>query len=193
MTTTLNLTKETKMLDLTKVAPSMKRARGVLDWNVHPIHKASLQDGFDLDIFVIATKNGKVVGVPDDVAFFNNKTIHNGGVFIPRDNRTGEGQDDEEALFELDKIKPDYDSLELFVFLFEAQKRQQNFSMIQGGSFTLYDADTKQEIQKYSLQQFANGNALHIGSFKRNNGGWGFQPVGDSADADANQVLSAFL
>lgn len=188
----LNLSKETAMLDLTKVAPSMKRARGVLNWDMHPIHKANNQQGFDLDIFVIATKQGKVTGA-EDVAFFNNKTIHNGGVFVPRDNRTGDGFDDEEVLFELAKVKPEYDALEVFVFLFEADKRQQNFSMIQGGSFSLVDADTGVEIQKYALQQFANGTALHVGSFKRNASGWGFQPVGDAADANPNQVLGAFL
>jgi hypothetical protein len=65
--------------------------------------------------------------------------------------------------------------------------------MIAGGAFTLFDQDGKL-IQEYKLQQFANGTALHVGTLKRQlTGGWGFQPMGESAVAGPNDVMKAFV
>jgi stress response protein SCP2 len=63
--------------------------------------------------------------------------------------------------------------------------------MIKNGSFKLFDQNNIL-IQDYKLQTFVNGTALHIGTLQRVSGGWGFQPVGESAVADPNQVLQAF-
>ena len=189
----LNLTKETAMLNLTKAAPTMKRVRGVLNWDMHPIYKDSRSEGFDLDIFAFVTYQGKLKNPGSDVAYFNNKSVYEGAVVIPRDNRNGEGDEDEEVLLELGKLPTTCDGVELFVFIHEADKRQQNFSMISGGSFSVADADSGKEVQKYVLAQFATGTALHVGSFTRKDGDWCFQPVGDAAIADPNQVLTAFM
>lgn len=190
MTVQLNLSKATPMLDLAKVAPSLVKVKGMLLWDENPVHKASLTQGFDLDIFAFLTQGNKIEGV-QDVVYFNNKTAYGDAVVYPRDCRTGDC--DEEITITLGSIPANKEAVELFVFLHEADQRKQDFSMIQGGSFTLYDAVTGDSIQSYSLQQFVNGSALHVGTLKRSGSGWGFQPVGESAQADANQVLSGFL
>lgn len=180
------------MLDLTKSNPSLKRVRGVLSWDESPIHAKSLVEGFDLDIFAFITSGGKMT-IPTDVAYFKNKSPYGGAVSIPRDNRTGEGDNDEEIFIEFDKVPSDKDAIELFVFIFDYEKRQQNFSMMQNSFFKLFDADTGTLIQAYSLQQFATGSALHVGTLKRTGSEWGFQPVGDSAQADPNDVIVAYM
>ena len=189
----LNLTKDTMMLDLTKVAPSLTKLRGVLNWDVHPIHKGCLTHGFDLDVFAFLTNsNGKISGV-SDVVYFNNKDAYNGAVVLPHDNRTGEGADDEELITDVSKLPAHVTKVEHFVFLHEADIRKQNFSMIQNGMFTLYDQDDNL-IQAYKLQQFVNGTALHVGTLEKLlSGGWGFQPVGEAAQADPNDVMKAFV
>ena len=189
----LNLSKNTMMLDLTKAAPSLTRLQGILNWDCHPVHGASKEYGFDLDVFVFCLDvNGKL-GSTSDVVFFNNMSAYNGAVVYPRDNRTGEGADDEEILTDISKIPAHIHSIEHFVFLHEAGVRNQDFSMIAGGAFTLFDQDGKL-IQEYKLQQFANGTALHVGTLKRQaSGGWGFQPMGESAVAGPNDVMKAFV
>lgn len=195
----LNLSKDTLMLDLSKVAPSLTRLRGALNWSTHPMSgKVDPDTGkvyeFDLDIFMFLTSNGSVQGDMKNVCFFNNKNCYNGAVILPRDNRTGadvEGQDDEEILVEIGKIPSHIDKIEHFVFLHDAVERGQDFSMIAGGSFDLYDQDNKL-LKGYKLQQFVNGSALHVGTLQRTDSGWGFQPVGESAQANANEVLQAF-
>lgn len=185
MTTTLNLSKTTVMLDLTKAAPQLKKLRGVLTWGMHPVHGKSLEEGFDLDVFVFATSSGKL----ESVAYFNNKVIHSGGVILSEDNRTG---GTEEVTFELSKVNPECDKLEIFVFIYGAKDRKQDFSMIQGGEFKLIDSETNKCLQSYVIQHYM-GDALHVGSLKRiSDNGWGFYPVGHSASATPNEVVRAF-
>ncbi|UAV89883.1 general stress protein [Pseudomonas phage REC] len=188
----LNLSKDTLMLDLTKVSPSLTRLRGALNWSLHPM--ASKGHEFDLDIFMFLTSNGSIQGDMKNVCFFNNKDCYNGAVVLPRDNRNGadvEGQDDEEIFVEIAKVPAHIDKIEHFVFLHDAIARKQDFSMIAGGSFDLYDQDNNL-LAEYKLQQFVNGTALHVGTLQRTGNGWGFQPVGESAQANPNEVLKAF-
>lgn len=187
----LNLSKDTMMLDLSKAAPSLTKLQGILNWDCHPVHGASAQFGFDLDCFAFLTDANGKLGSTADVCYFGNKSVYNGAVVLPRDNRTGEGDDDEELLTDITKIPAHIHQVEHFVFLHEADVRKQDFSMIANGSFTLFDQDGKM-IQAYKLQQFANGTALHVGTLKRLSTGWGFQPVGDSATAGPNDVMKAF-
>lgn len=195
----LNLSKDTLMLDLTKIAPSLTKLRGALNWNLHPMQgKKDPATGqpyeFDLDIFMFLTSNGSIQGDMANVCFFNNKNCYNGAVILPRDNRNGadvDGEDDEEIFVEIGKVPSHIDKIEHFVFLHDAAVRGQDFSMIAGGSFDLYDQDGTL-LAQYKLQQFVNGSALHVGTLQRVAGGWGFQPVGESAQANPNEVLQAF-
>lgn len=194
----LNLSKNTMMLDLTKAAPHLTKLRGVLNWDTHPMAgKIDPNTGkpyeFDLDCFAFLTDANGKLGSSDDVVYFRNKSAYNGAVVLPRDNRTGEGDDDEELLTDIGKVPAHIVSIEHFVFLHEADIRNQDFSMIAGGAFTLFDQDGKL-LQEYKLQQFVNGTALHVGTLKRQaSGGWGFQPMGEAAVAGPNDVMKAFV
>lgn len=189
----LNLSKNTMMLDLTKAAPQLTTLKGLLNWDCHPVHGASQEFGFDLDVFVFCLDANGKLGSTNDVVFFNNMSAYNGAVVYPRDNRTGEGDDDEEILTTISKIPDHIHSIEHFVFLHQADVRKQDFSMIANGAFTLFDQDGKM-IQDYKLQQFVNGTALHVGTLKRQaTGGWGFQPMGEAATAGPNDVMKAFV
>jgi tellurium resistance protein TerD len=195
----LNLSKDTLMLDLNKVSPSLTRLRGALNWELHPMSgKTDPATGkvyeFDLDIFMFLTSNGSIQGDMKNVCFFNNKDCYNGAVVLPRDNRNGAdtaGLDDEEIFVEIGKIPAHIDKVEHFVFLHDAVTRGQDLSMISGGSFKLYDQDNN-ELASYKLQNFVNHTALHVGTLQRTATGWGFQPMGESAAANPNQVLQAF-
>lgn len=193
MTLELNLSKDTLMLDLSKVAPNLTRLRGALNWNLHPMSGNGHE--FDLDIFMFLTQDNSIKGDVKNVCFFNNKDCYNGAVVLPRDNRNGAdvgGGDDEEIFVEIAKIPAHITKVEHFVFLHDAAARKQDFSMISGGSFDLYDQDNN-KLASYKLQQFVNETALHVGTLQRISGNnWGFQPVGEAGNANPNEILAAY-
>lgn len=200
----LNLSKDTLMLDLNKIAPSLTRLRGALNWELHPMvgkidPKTGKPYAFDLDIFMFLTKDGSIQGDVKNVCYFRNKDCYNGAVVLPRDNQDGadvilaggKKQDDEEIFVTIDKIPAHINKVEHFVFLHEAVERNQDLSMISGGSFKLYDQD-ENLLAEYKLQNFVNHTALHVGTLQRTADGWGFQPSGESAAANPNEVMQNF-
>lgn len=192
----LNLTKNSGFLDLKKVAPSLTKLRGALNWKMHPVNGEDPKKGFDLDIFVFGLNDQKKVSFPGDVAFFNNKWASNNSIGVPKDNQTGKdvpGEDDEYLIMDLTKVPADKHSFDIFVFIHEAAERGQNFGMVSNATFELKDDVTKNSIQAYNLSQFTTDTAVHIGTVSRNGAGWNFSPVGEAAPADPNQVVQAYL
>ena len=192
MSDILQLKKDAGILDLKKVAPSLTRLKGMLNWDPHPVHGASLSQGFDLDLFVFSLNKGGKIDGGQDVCFYHNKSIHNGAVQIPVDNRTGEGDDDEYVLFDLQKAPVDR-SFDLYVFVYEAAERGHNFGMIANPTVHLVDEVTNATIQVYSLNQHVTGTAVHLGRVSNDGNGWAFSPIGDAAAADPNAVARAYM
>lgn len=196
MTQFLDLNKGTGFLDLNKAAPTLTKLRGALNWDMHPIHGKDLNHGFDLDIFIFGLNAQKKIQFPQDVCFFNNKSICAGAIQMSEDNRTGEDSgkgDDEYFIADLPKVPTDKSAFDVFVFIHDHATRKQNFGMMANARFELKDEVTGSLIQGYNISQFATGSCLHIGTVERNASGWNFSPVGDAADADPNQVAQAYL
>lgn len=190
---TLDLNKSAGLLDLSKEAPNFKTIRGLLNWDVNPVHGKSLTEGFDLDIFAFVLDNNEKISSGADVVYFRNKDYNNGVITVPIDNRTGEGTDDEYIDLKLEKLPTDKSHVDIYVFINEAKARGQNFGMMANSSFVLSDVDAKNDLVKYSLSTYTNETALHVGRFSRGGAGWTFKPTGDVALADPNDVVGAYV
>lgn len=193
MTISLDLKKNSGVvLDLAKAAPSLRSLRGKISWDMHPVNGKSLSDGFDLDLFVFCLDvNGKI-GAATDVCFFNNKNYGGGSIVLPEDNRSGGS---EEVNFTLDKIPTDRQQLDIYVFVFDYEKRRQNFGMMANAKFELIDtgANPNVVLQAYALNEsYSQDTALHVGSLVRSGSGWNFMPVGMGAVAGPNDALGSY-
>lgn len=91
-------------VSLTKEAPTMNVAMVGLGWDA----RVTDGQGFDLDASVFAVgEDGKVLSDAHFI-FFNNKTSPDGAVEHQGDNRTGEGDgDDEQVKIDLTKVSAD--------------------------------------------------------------------------------------
>lgn len=180
------------VLDLAKV-PDLKRIKGNLNWDPHPLYRDSVSQGYDLDFFLFGVgADGKIAG-GGDVAYFKQKMHASGAYGVPVDNQTGGGDDDEYFFTELDKMPANIDQLHVYVFIHEAAKRGQSFGMVANTQVDLSDADTGEVKVRYLInQQFTNETCLHVATIARANGGWEIRPIGDGAVADPNEVLSVY-
>ena len=92
-------------VDLTKDRPSLKNVLIGLGWDIN--HYDGETD-FDLDASAFMTKANGKVGNENDFIFYGNLNHVSGSVQHMGDNRTGEGDGDDEVIkVQLDKIPSD--------------------------------------------------------------------------------------
>ncbi|WAT01870.1 TerD family protein [Rouxiella chamberiensis] len=163
-------------VSLTKEAPTMNIAMVGLGWD------SRVTDGaeFDLDasVFMVG-ENGKVLSDAGFI-FFNNKTSACGSVNHMGDNRTGEGDgDDEQVKIDLAKVPADVKKLVFAVTIYDAETRKQNFGMVSNSFMRVFNNDNGTEIARFDLSEDASTEtAMVFGELYRHITEWKFKAVG---------------
>ncbi|EPT9223736.1 tellurium resistance cAMP binding protein TerE [Klebsiella pneumoniae] len=163
-------------VSLSKTAPSMKNVLVGLGWD------ARVTDGqaFDLDASVfLVGENGKVLS-DSHFVFYNNTTSPDGAVQHQGDNRTGEGDgDDEQVKIDLTKVAADVKKLVFAVTIHEADSRKQNFGMVSNSFMRVVNNDNGSEIARFDLSEDASTEtAMIFGELYRHGAEWKFKAVG---------------
>ena len=163
-------------VSLSKEAPGLTRTLVGLGWDV----RATSGDDHDLDasVFILGA-NGKVRSDADFI-FYNNLVGVGGAVEHTGDNRTGEGEGDDEVLYvNLPGVPPEVDKLAVAVTIHDAQARNQNFGQVANAYIRVANKDNGQEIARYDLSEDASTEtAMVFGEVYRNSGEWKFRAVG---------------
>ncbi|MDU5829000.1 TerD family protein [Mixta calida] len=163
-------------VSLTKEAPTMTRIIAGLGWD------ARVTDGsaFDLDasVFMVG-ENGKVLS-DQHFVFFNNATSPDGSVVHQGDNRTGEGEgDDEQIKIDLNAVPADVKKVVFSVTIYDAEARKQNFGMVSNSFIRIVNDDNNTEIARFDLSEDASTEtAMVFGELYRHNNEWKFKAVG---------------
>ena len=170
------LTKGQKV-DLTKSNPGLKSITVGLGWDTNRYDGGN---DFDLDAsaFLLGA-NGKVTGDRDFV-FYGNPSDPSGAVRHGGDNRTGEGEgDDEQILVDLSAVPAQIERIAFTGTIYEAEARRQNFGQVSNAFVRIVDNASGAEIVRYDLEEdFSIETALVVGELYRHNGEWKFNAVG---------------
>ena len=163
-------------VSLTKEAPGLTEVVVGLGWDPR------VTDGqeFDLDASVfIVGENGKVLN-DGSFVFYNNKTSPDGHVVHQGDNRTGEGDGDDEAIkVDLSKVPADIDRIAFTVTIHEADARRQNFGQVRNAFIRIVNQDNNNEVARYDLAEDASTEtAMIFAELYRNGAEWKFRAVG---------------
>ena len=135
-------------VSLSKEDPGLDEIMIGLGWDV----RATDGKDFDLDAsaFLLAA-SGKVRS-DSDFVFYNNKNGANGGVVHQGDNRTGEGEgDDEQILVTLSKLPADVDKVAVVVTIHEGEANGQSFGQVSNAFIRLVNQKTGKEVVRYDL------------------------------------------
>lgn len=163
-------------VSLSKTDPGMKNVLIGLGWDV----RSTDGQDYDLDasVFLLAD-NGKVRS-DSDFIFYNNLRSADGSVEHTGDNRTGEGEGDDESIkIKLDKIPADVAKLVFVVTIHDATVRKQSFGQVTGAFIRLVNDDSQIEVARYDLTEDASTEtAMLFGELYRHNGEWKFRAVG---------------
>lgn len=177
-------------IDLTKGNAGLTRLMVGLGWDeAQPNKKNGFWssmlniDNIDCDASVILIgKNGHLYGsgVKDYLVYFGNLKHKSQALIHQGDNLTGEGDgDDEQIMVDLNKIPDDVSKLVFIVNIYDANKRNQHFGMIENAFIRIVNLSNNQEICRYNLSEnYDNMTGMIVGEIYRYKEEWKFNAIG---------------
>lgn len=166
-------------ISLSKSNPGLERLTVGLGWDVRTTDGAQ----FDLDASALLLNSDGKVRSDADFVFYNQKADADNSVVYQGDNRTGEGDgDDEQIVIELSKVPADVERIAILVSIDEADTRSQTFGQVRNAYVRGVNAVTDEEIVKYDLAEDAGGETAvvfaEVYRDKSATGEWKFKAIG---------------
>lgn len=163
-------------ISLSKEAPNLTNILVGLGWDPR------VSDGqqFDLDASAfLLTDMGRVRG-DHDFIFYNQVRSQEGSVEHAGDNRTGQGDGDDESIkINLTRVPQEITKVVVAVTIDEADQRRQNFGQVGGAFIRIVDEATGRELTRYDLgEDFSTETAVVFGEIYRYGSEWKFRAVG---------------
>jgi tellurium resistance protein TerD len=179
-----------------------------LGWDVNQKSTFGQNAEFDLDAIAFVLDNNNKISnlgrevayngnkygfVGSDIIFYNNQKHPSGHIKSTGDNRTGEGDgDDEQIIVMLDSLDIQYQSILFLVTIYQGKQNKQHFGMLSNAFIRAVDARGK-EIARFNLSSDSNYNGMCSMTFAeiyRKDGNWKFRAIGDpSPNDDFNELL----
>lgn len=177
-------------VSLSKSDPSMKNVLVGLGWDV----RTTDGQDFDLDASAFLLSETGKVRSDSDFIFYNNLKSADGSVTHTGDNRTGEGDgDDESLIIKLDMLPANVAKIVFVVTIHDAQMRRQSFGQVSGAFIRLVNNDSQLEVARYDLTEDASSEtAMLFGELYRHNGEWKFRAVGQGYAGGLSSVCAQY-
>ncbi|MFK0253290.1 TerD family protein [Streptomyces sp. NPDC090445] len=163
-------------VSLTKSAPNLTAVLVGLGWDA----RTTTGVDFDLDASAILTNDLGKVTSDSNFVFFNNMKSPDGSVEHTGDNRTGEGEGDDEAIkVNLADVPADVAKIVFPVSIYEADSRQQSFGQVRNAYIRVVNQADNTELARYDLSEDASTEtAMVFGELYRNGAEWKFRAIG---------------
>jgi tellurium resistance protein TerD len=177
-------------VSLDKVAPGMSKVLVGLGWDERATEGAE----FDLDASIFLLKSDGKVRSDDDFIFYNNLISSDGSVVHQGDNRTGEGDGDDEAVkIDFSKVPADVDKISVTVTIHDGVNRNQNFGQVANAFIRIVNDDSNEEVARYDLSEdYSVETAMIFGEIYRHNGEWKFKAVGQGYEGGLKALATGF-
>ncbi|MBR1528773.1 MAG: TerD family protein [Oscillospiraceae bacterium] len=172
----VNLSKGQKV-DLTKTNPGLTKIMVGLGWDVNKYDGGS---EFDLDAAAFLLGADGRAASEADFVFYNNKEHASGSVTHMGDNKTGEGEGDDEVInIDLNAVPANIDKIDFTVTIFEADERNQNFGQVNNAYIRILNQENGEELIHFDLgEDFSIETAVVVAELYRHNGEWKFNAIG---------------
>ncbi|MHA6162024.1 TerD family protein [Pseudomonas sichuanensis] len=163
-------------VSLSKEAPGLSEVIVGLGWDPR------VTDGteFDLDASVFVTgETGKVLSDAGFI-FYNNKKSADGSIEHLGDNRSGQGEGDDEQVFvKLNGLASEVKKLVFAVTIHDAEGRKQSFGQVSNAYIRVLNKADGKEIARYDLSEDASTEtAMIFGELYRHNDEFKFKAIG---------------
>ncbi|MET4049782.1 chemical-damaging agent resistance protein C [Rhodococcus sp. 1163] len=163
-------------VSLTKEAPNLTAVSVGLGWDV----RDTTGGDFDLDASAIGLDSNKKS--VDDLffVFYNNLRSPDGAIEHTGDNRTGEGEGDDESInIDLVALSPKVESIVFPVSIHDADSLGQNFGQVVNAFIRVVDRADNRELARFDLSEDASTEtAMVFGELYRRGQEWKFRAIG---------------
>ncbi len=183
--------KKGQKVDLTKTNPGLVNVIVGLGWDTNKYDGGA---SFDLDAAVFLTgTNGKVAS-DNDFIFYNNPKDSAGSVTHLGDNKTGDGDgDDEQIKIELSKVPTSVEKISFTVTIHEATQRCQNFGQVSNAFIRIFNENNNEELIRYDLSEdYSIETAVVVAELYRHNGEWKFNAIGSGFEGGLAALCNNF-
>lgn len=164
-------------VDLTKTNPGLTKVMIGLGWDTN---KYSGGAEFDLDASAFLVDANNRCQHDTDFVFYNNLQHPSGSVTHTGDNRTGEGDgDDEQILVDFSKIPANIDRIGITVTIHDAETRSQNFGQVSNAFVRVVNEEGGEELIRFDLgEDFSIETAVVVCELYRHGSDWKFNAIG---------------
>lgn len=183
--------KKGQKIDLTKSNPSLNNVLIGLGWDTKSYDGGHEYD-LDASVFLL-NKEGRCAGDRDFI-FYNNTVSLDGSINHLGDNRTGDGDgDDEQVTVKLSLVDTSIDKIVITVTIHDYDVRGQNFGQVENAFVRLVDEDTGQEILRYDLgEDFSIETGVVFCEVYRHGIDWKFNAVGSGYSGGLGALVSRY-
>lgn len=163
-------------LSLTKTDPGLKKVLVGLGWDP----RATDGQEFDLDASAFLLGASGKVRSPADFIFYNQMTSACRSVNHTGDNRTGEGDgDDEQIQVDLSLVPADVQRIAITVTIHDADQRRQSFGQVSNAFVRIVNEENGSEVVRYDLgEDYSTESAMIFAEIYRHNSEWKFKAIG---------------
>ncbi|MBS7344167.1 MAG: TerD family protein [Caryophanon sp.] len=178
-------------IDLTKNDPSLQNILIGLGWDVKTFDGG--QD-FDLDASVFLLDESGKCRNDLDFIFYNNLQSQDGSVTHLGDNRTGEGDgDDEQVTIQLSRVPQSVHRIAITVTIHDAEQRNQNFGQVANAFVRLVNQDNDNEVLRFDLgEDFSIETAVVFCELYRHGADWKFNAIGSGYQGGLAALVRAY-
>ena len=178
-------------INLSKTAPTMNKVDLGLGWNP----RATDGKAFDLDAVAFLTGEDGKVRLDGEFIFFNQKVSPCGSVTHNGDNRTGDGDGDDETIsVDLSKVPQEVAKIVFAVTIHEGQQNSQNFGMVDKAYIRVINQDANaEELARFDLSEDGSTEvAMIFGEVYRHSGEWKFKAVGQGFSGGLGALAASY-
>ncbi|ADV48699.1 TerD family protein [Cellulophaga sp. E16_2] len=149
---------------------------------------------FDLDASIFILGENKKLLSESHFIFYNNLKSPDGSVEHTGDNRTGEGDgDDESIIIDLTKIDTNATEICIVVTIDDCEARKQNFGQVRNSFVRIVDNSNNSEVMKFELDEdFSIETAVEFGRIYKKNNEWKFEAIGTGMKGGLQDFLNKY-
>jgi len=133
------------------------------------------------------TENGRSTLIDGDIIFFNSLRHKSGHIWLTGDNRTGEGDgDDEQIIVKLNSLDARYEKIVFIVQIYNGVELQQHFGKVKNAFIRAVDARNV-EMARFDLSggpTFNNQRSMLFAELVRESAGWKLNAMGEPSESD---------